>query len=149
MFWPEPRLFETSFPTPSGRARFVAVAHRTPEETPDGDYPLYLTTGRVLEQYQSGTQTRRIAALRSIPEAEIHPAICKRFGLESGGPVDLETRRGAARFMVKVSPSIREDTIFVPFHFGSEHSANRLTHAALDPTSKMPEFKVCAVRVVQ
>ena len=159
IFWPcptldhpgTPRMFTESFPTASGRARFHAVLHRSPAETLDEDYPLYLTTGRVLAQYQSGTQTRRIAELHDMapePLAEIHPATAELYGLSNGHEFTLETRRGAARFKARLSPEIRPDTVFVPFHWGNEQSANRLTNPALDPTSRMPEFKVCAVRIV-
>jgi assimilatory nitrate reductase catalytic subunit len=158
VFWPcpaedhpgTPRLFEDRFATPNGRARFHAVAHAPPAEEPDGDYPLYLTTGRVLAQYQSGTQTRRVDALtRLAPEAtaHLHPATARRHVLGEGDEVVLATRRGRARFRVRLDPGIRADTVFVPFHWSGEHSVNRLTHAALDPVSRMPEFKVCAVRL--
>jgi len=158
VFWPclsldhagTPRLFGDSFPTENGRARFHAVSHRSTAEPASPDYPLYLTTGRVLAQYQSGTQTRRVRALQELAEeplAEVHPATARAKGLASGDRVTLTTRRGAATFVVKTTSTIREDTIFVPFHWGGIQSANNLTNAALDPTSKMPEFKVCAVRI--
>jgi assimilatory nitrate reductase catalytic subunit len=158
VFWPcpaldhagTPRLFADSFPTRNGRARFHAVSHRSSAESATADYPLYLTTGRVLAQYQSGTQTRRVRALQELagePMAEIHPTTAGAAGLRSGDRVTLTTRRGVATFLVKTTSTIREDTVFVPFHWGGEQSANNLTNAALDPTSKMPEFKVCAVRI--
>jgi assimilatory nitrate reductase catalytic subunit len=158
VFWPcpdeahpgEPRLFTRSFPTPSGRARFHAVRHNAPDEETDDEYPLFLTTGRVLAQYQSGAQTRRVAKLREMidePHAEFHPRAASAHGLRDGETVNLVTRRGSAAFKVKITPGAREDTIFVPFHWGDERSVNRLTNAAPDPISRMPEFKVCAVRV--
>jgi assimilatory nitrate reductase catalytic subunit len=158
VFWPcpderhpgTPRLFADGFPTASGRARFHAVRHRKPAEDRDEDYPLYLTTGRVLAQYQSGTQTRRVAALQSIapePIAQVHPLTARRLGLRDAAPAALTTRRGTAVFTVKLTPAIREDTVFVPFHWGGDQSINRLTNPALDPGSRMPEFKICAVRV--
>ncbi len=158
VFWPcgatdgpgTPRLFMDRFPTATGRARFHAVSHQPPAEDRDASYPLYLTTGRVLAQYQSGTQTRRIAELNeSAPEpmAEMHPTAARLARVSNGERVTLTTRRGAATFTVKVTRAIREDTVFVPFHWGGEQSVNRLTNPALDPTSRMPEFKVCAVRV--
>ena len=103
-----------------------------------------------MAQYQSGTQTRRISELRRIapnPLAEIHPATARTYGLLDGERVTLATRRGEAEFRVKLTPGIRHDTIFVPFHWGGAQAANRLTNPALDPISKMPEFKVCAVRI--
>jgi assimilatory nitrate reductase catalytic subunit len=110
---------------------------------------LRLTTGRLLAQYQSGTQTRRVEALTAIaprPLAEIHPATAGRAGIGDGDAVTLTSRRGQATFTAKVTRTIREDTIFVPFHWGGAESINRLTIGALDPISRMPEFKVCAVR---
>jgi len=159
IFWPcpsedhpgTPRLFQERFPTPPGKAHFHAIRHQSPAETIDSEYPLYLTTGRVLAQYQSGTQTRRITQLRSNmpdPLAEMHPLVARRHHLSDGDPVTLATRRGTATFTVKVTSDIREDTLFVPFHWGGKQSINRLTNPALDPTSRMPEFKVCAVRIV-
>jgi assimilatory nitrate reductase catalytic subunit len=158
VFWPcptedhpgTPRLFASGFPTASGRARFHAVRHLPPAEEPDSEYPLYLTTGRWLAHYQSGTQTRRIASLIEMspePLVEMHPVTAKRLGINADDKVLLETRRDAATFRVKLTAAIREDTLFVPFHWGGSQSANRLTNDALDPTSGMPEFKVCAVRI--
>lgn len=158
VFWPcpaeehsgTPRMFQQRFHTPNGRARFFAVKHQAPVEEPDADYPLYLTTGRVLAHYQSGTQTRRVTRLQEMmkePFAEIHPTTAKHYKLANGNMVRLTTRRGNAVFKVKVTRNIREDTVFAPFHWGGLQSANRLTNPALDPTSRMPEFKVCAVRI--
>ncbi len=158
VFWPcpddghpgTPRLFADGFPTASGRARMFPVRHEEPAETPDDEFPLYLTTGRNLSQYQSGSQTRRIAELAEIspaPLAELHPSTARRYGLSDGAAVRLITRRGQADFRLKVTRGIREDTVFVPFHWAGKQAANRLTNPALDPTSRMPEFKVCAVRI--
>ena len=158
VFWPcpdvdhpgTPRLFADRFPTPSGRAAFHAVAHAVPVDNRDDQYPLYLTTGRVLAQYQSGTQTRHVPELCDAaprPLAEMHPATAKAYGIGAGDRVRLTTRRGGGTFTVKLTQSIREDTVFVPFHWGGEESINRLTSSALDPVSRMPELKVCAVRV--
>jgi assimilatory nitrate reductase catalytic subunit len=158
VFWPcpsadhpgTPRLFTDKFPTPGGRARFHAVRHLPPAEEPDREYPLYLSTGRLLAHYQSGTQTRRVGALaRLAPRAtaQLHPSTARRHDLAHGDEVTLATRRGSARFTVELSPNVREDTVFVPFHWGGEGAVNRLTNPALDPTSRMPEFKVCAVRI--
>ena len=158
VFWPcpapdhpgTPRMFADGFPTASGRARFHAVRHAAPAEEPDAEYPLYLTTGRNLAQYQSGTQTRRIAELNEMtpaPLAEMHPQTARRHGLSNGDAVRVFTRRGAADFTVKITRNIREDTVFAPFHWGGMQAVNRLTNPALDPTSRMPEFKVCAARI--
>jgi assimilatory nitrate reductase catalytic subunit len=161
VFWPcssldhpgTPRLFsDRRFPTPSGRARFHAVQHQAPAEEPSADYPLYLTTGRVTGHYNSGTKTRLVSKLTEMstePLAEIHPATARRYGLTQSDMVWLATRRDAACFKVSITPHIREDTVFVPFHWGGAQSINRLTNPALDPTSRMPEFKVCAVRMTK
>jgi assimilatory nitrate reductase catalytic subunit len=158
VFWPcptaehagTPRLFADRFATASGRARFHPTPHLPIADPRDEEFPLLLTTGRLLAQYQSGTQTRRVEALTAVsgePLAEIHPATAARAGVRDGQRLQLTTRRGAAVFTAKLTRSIREDTIFVPFHWGGPLAINRLTNAAPDPVSRMPEFKVCAVRV--
>jgi assimilatory nitrate reductase catalytic subunit len=157
VFWPCPsadhagtHLFAEHFATPSGRARFHPVRHETPAEEPDAEYPLYLTTGRALAQYQSGTQTRRVEQLAKLapePVLEINPVAARRAGVADGALVTLVSRRGTAIARARITRDIREDTVFVPFHWGGPSSINRLTNPALDPTSRMPEFKVCAVRV--
>jgi assimilatory nitrate reductase catalytic subunit len=158
VFWPcpsvdrpgTPRLFEDGFPTPDGRARFLPVEHRPVAEEVCPDYPLYLTTGRVLAQYQSGAQTRRIAPLRQVaPTAflELHPDLAIRLGVEHGDEVRVTSRRGEMRAPARLSPAIRPDTVFAPFHWAGAARINSVTNDALDPISRMPEFKVCAVRV--
>jgi assimilatory nitrate reductase catalytic subunit len=156
LFWPcpaeghpgTPRLFADGFPTVDGRARFHPVEHTGPSESPDEDYPLYLTTGRVLSHYQSGTQTRRVPTLVAAePEAfvEIHPQVAQRYGLVDGELACLRTRRGAATMRVRTNPTMRLDTVFVPFHWAGSGRANSLTNDAVDPQSKIPEFKIAAV----
>ena len=150
VFWPcptadragTPRLFETSFATPDGRARMLAVEHRPVAEDVDDDFPLYLTTGRVLSQYQSGAQTRRI--LPGEIFLEMHPDLASRMGFAEGTPVRVISRRGEVLAPARLSDTIRPDTVFAPFHYPG---VNDLTNPALDPTSRMPEFKVCAVRL--
>jgi assimilatory nitrate reductase catalytic subunit len=160
VFWPcptsdhagSPRLFADRFPTASGRARFHPTPHGDIADVRDDEFPLLLTTGRVLAQYQSGTQTQRtpeLQALAATPFAEIHPTAAAAIGVTDGDQVVLTTRRGTAQFTARVTRAIREDTIFAPFHWSGEQSANRLTHAALDPISRMPEFKVCAVKAAR
>ncbi|HZB49943.1 MAG TPA: molybdopterin oxidoreductase family protein, partial [Mycobacteriales bacterium] len=142
------RLFSERFATPDGRARFVRVEHRDPAELPDRDYPYVLTTGRLMQHYQSGTQTRRVRALmadRPDPVVELHPDLARRHGVAGHDLVELRTRRGRALFRARVTDAIRPDTLFAPFHWGGEASANALTNPALDPASRMPAFKVCAV----
>lgn len=142
VFWGGERLFATSFAHPDGRARMHAVEHRGAAEQPDDGYPIHLTTGRVLAHYQSGAQTRRV---RSLPDdgpfVELHPLLAGRLGILTGEPVRISTRRGTMTAPARVVTTIRPDTVFVPFHWVG---ANRLTNDALDPASKMPEFKVCA-----
>ncbi|GAB4081418.1 molybdopterin oxidoreductase family protein [Modestobacter muralis] len=147
-----PRLFTERFATPDGRARFHRVEHVDAHERPDAQYPYVLTTGRVLAQYQSGTQTRRSRSLQLIaptPRAELHPDLARTLGIAQGDAVELATRRGRARFHAQVTDTIRPDVVFVPFHWGGGASANALTDPALDPTSRMPAFKVCAVAVTR
>ncbi|PVG84574.1 nitrite reductase [Nocardioides gansuensis] len=153
VFWPcpdaghpgTPRMFLDSFAHPDGRARFHVVAYRGAAEQPDDDYPVHLTTGRVLAQYQSGAQTRRVKELPDTgPFVEIHPMLAGRIGAVDGEPVTLMTRRGTMTAPARVVDTIRPDTVFVPFHWVG---ANKLTNDALDPASRMPEFKACAARV--
>jgi assimilatory nitrate reductase catalytic subunit len=157
VFWPcrsethpgTPRLFETGFPTPDGKARFVRVEHRDPAELPDRQFPYVLTTGRTMQQYQSGAQTRRVKSLAAaVPEplAEIHPDLARRHGVADGDRVELRSRRGVAVLRARLSDAIRPDTIFAPFHWPG---VNALTNPALDPHSKMPAFKVCAVALTR
>lgn len=145
-----PRLFLDRFATPDGRARFVPVTHRATAEEPDAEYPLLLTTGRVVSQYQSGAQTRRVAELNAAapgPFVELHPRLAARLGAADGDPVAVVSRRGRAVAPARITGAIRPDTVFMPFHWPGEGRANTLTNPALDPTSRMPEFKSCAVRL--
>jgi assimilatory nitrate reductase catalytic subunit len=158
VFWPcpapdhpgTPRLFARRFPTPDGLARFVAVEHRPAAEEPDAAYPLYLTTGRVLAQYQSGAQTRRVAALTAVaPHAfiEVHPDTAAALSIADGETVRVVSRRGVIEAPARVVPTIRPDTVFAPFHWPDLARANNATLDALDPVSRMPGFKACAVRL--
>ena len=124
--------------------------HRPAAEEPDDAYPLYLTTGRVMAQYQSGTQTRRVAALAALaPEChvEMHPLLARHFNVVENDLVTIATRRGTCTARARITSSIRQDTIFLPFHFAGKGRANLLTSPALDPISKMPEFKICAAKI--
>ncbi|WP_270886673.1 molybdopterin oxidoreductase family protein [Pedococcus sp. 5OH_020] len=145
-----PRLFLESFPTPDGRARLVPVDHHGPQDGLRPDAPLHLVTGRVLQHYQSGAQTRRVQRLNdTVPKAyvELHPLLAARIGVAEGEPVRLTTARGAVSVPARVTDTIRPDTVFMPFHWGGRSSVNRVTNDATDPLSGMPEFKVCAVDV--
>ncbi|MGW1671194.1 molybdopterin oxidoreductase family protein [Streptomyces sp. NPDC002324] len=145
-----PRLFLDRFATDDGRARFVPVSHRAAAEEPDAEYPVLLTTGRVVAQYQSGAQTRRVDELNAAapgPFVELHPRLAERLGAVEGAPLAVVSRRGRAVAPARITTAIRPDTVFMPFHWPGEGRANTLTNPALDPTSRMPEFKTCAVRV--
>ncbi|MDA5281389.1 molybdopterin oxidoreductase family protein [Streptomyces sp. Isolate_45] len=157
VFWPcpagspgAPRLFLDRFATDDGRARFAAVTHRDAAEMPDAEYPLLLTTGRVVAQYQSGAQTRRVPELNEAapgPFVELHPRLAARLGIDDGAPLAVVSRRGRAVAPARITDTIRADTVFMPFHWPGAGRANTLTNPALDPVSRMPEFKTCAVRV--
>ena len=157
--WPNPDpdhddgpvvLFGDGFPTPNGRARFVPSAWTAAPELPDGDYPLVLNTGRLLEHWHTGSMTRRSKALDAIASeafAEMHPDDATAIGAGDGGFVRVTSRRGEIRIRLRVSTRECRGAIFIPFHF-REAAANLLTLDELDPDGKIPEFKFCAVRVV-
>ncbi|OBK44749.1 molybdopterin oxidoreductase family protein [Mycobacterium kubicae] len=160
VFWPcpspsyadTPRMFIEDFPTPDRRARFHAVEQRATPELPDDEFPYYLTTGRLLRQYQSGTQTRRVPQLAEAepePVVEMHPTLAQRLGARAGDKVRLRTRRGEVVMTTRTDTGIRPDTVFAPFHWGGAACINRLTNPELDPHSRMPSFKVCAVAVTR
>jgi assimilatory nitrate reductase catalytic subunit len=157
VFWPcragyddTPRLFLDRFFHTDGRARFHAVQFGGLPEEPCAQYPLFFTTGRVMAQYQSGNQTRRLAGLNAMSGpvfVELHPDLARDMGIGDGETLRVSSRRGEALARAKITDSIRTDTIFMPFHWGGGASANLLTLPALDPTSKMPEFKACAAKI--
>ncbi|MET7453933.1 molybdopterin oxidoreductase family protein [Streptomyces sp. NPDC005574] len=145
-----PRPFLDRFAHPDGRARFAAVDHRPPAQTPGPAFPLYATTGRVLAHYQSGAQTRRVPELMAAaPQAvvEMHPDTARRFHLAEDQLADITSAYGTTRARVRLTRAVRADTVFVPFHFPGAARANLFTGDALDPRSRMPEFKVSAVHV--
>ena len=159
VFWPcpeldhpgTPRLWEDrQFKTPDGKAHFNPTPYREPAEVTDDEYPIILTTGRVVSQYLSGTQTRRIGKLvDQYPEPllEIHPRLAAKYGIKERELVRVVTRRGSAEFPAQLVETIREDTVFVPYHWPGRKSVNQLTSGHLDPVSKIPEFKVSAARL--
>jgi assimilatory nitrate reductase catalytic subunit len=158
VYWPCPepdhpgtrRLFESSFPVQDGRALLTPVVNHLPKETISEEYPLYLTTGRVLTHYLTGVQTRRSRSLaaRDVESfMEIHPKTARKYRIEDATLVKLESRRGTIYVRSRHSSDIREDTVFVPMHWGDTQNVNKITHDALDPTCKMPGFKVCAVKI--
>lgn len=169
VFWPcpsddhpgTPRLFEPGswnpvakgagpFYFPDGKARFNVAPYTPPAEDVDDEYPIILTTGRVVSQFLSGTQTRRIGPLvNQYPEPliEMHPQLAEKLGIQDGDLATAESRRGTITLQAHVVTTIRPDTIFIPYHWPGKKSANQLTISAQDPISKIPEYKVCAVRV--
>jgi assimilatory nitrate reductase catalytic subunit len=159
VFWPcpsedhpgTPRLFEGGrFFHPDGKARFNVAEYRESGDPLDESFPIYLTTGRVVSQYLSGAQTRRIGALLAqIPEplCELHPRLAAELGVVAGDRVTVETRRGSITIGALIVKTIRPDTVFIPYHWPDGRSANVLTHRTLDPRSKIPEYKVSACRV--
>ena len=161
VFWPcptldhpgTPRLFEDGrFFHPDGKAHLMSLAWRDSGDPVDADFPVYLTTGRVVSQYLSGTQTRRIGALvdqNPEPKIEIHPKLAGPLGIKTGDWVTVTSRRNAITLQCMVVRTIRPDTIFIPYHWPGGRSANRLTHRTLDPRSKIPEFKVSACRIAK
>jgi assimilatory nitrate reductase catalytic subunit len=159
LFWPcpstehpgTPRLYENGkFGHSDGKAHFLPVEWRPSAEMPDEEYPIILTTGRVVSHFLSGTQTRRIGALvdqYSQPLCEMHPRLAEKLGISDGDFVKVESRRGNVVVRAQVVKTIRPDTVFVPYHWPLDRSANNLTVRAYDPISQIPEYKICAVRV--
>ena len=158
-----PRLFEPGsdnpiakgsgpFYFPDGKARFNTVEYAAPAEVVDEEFPVILTTGRVVSQFLSGTQTRRIGPLVEQypePRIEIHPQLAASLNIADGDWTTATSRRGEITLRAQVVKTIRPDTVFIPYHWPGVRSANRLTIAAQDPISKIPEYKVCAVRLAK
>lgn len=156
-----PRLFEPGswnpvakgagpFYFPDGKARFNVAPYEPPTEDVDADYPVILTTGRVVSMFLSGNQTRRIGPLvDQYPEPllELHPILAEKYGFDDGDWVTIESRRGSFTIRCQVVTTIRPDTVFVPYHWAGPKSVNLVTIDAQDPISKIPEYKVCAVRL--
>lgn len=158
VFWPcpseestgSPRLFADRFHHPDGRARMFAIPYQPPAEEPGGDFPFRLTSGRVVYQYLSGNQTRRLGFLNSQapdPWVELHPGAAGRLGITTGEMVRVRTMRGSMELSALVTPTIRPDVLFIPFHYGHRQAVNQLTNAAVDARVKIPEFKCCAATV--
>ncbi len=169
VFWPcpsedhtgTPRLFEPGswnvvaqgngpFFFPDGKARFNLATYAPPSEEIDEEFPIILTSGRLVSQFLSGTQTRRIGPLLDMdpePFIELHPRLADKLAIGDGMWATAETRRGRLTLKARVVATIRPDTIFVPYHWPGRRSVNRLTISAQDPISKIPEFKACAARL--
>ncbi len=142
-------VFGDGFPRPEGRARFTPASVIPPDDMPDAEYPMIMTTGRQLEHWHTGSMTRRASVLDAMePEANcsLHPSTLRKLGVEPGGMVTLTTKRGAITIMARSDRAIAPDMVFVPFAY-VEAAANVLTNPAIDPYGKIPEFKFSAVRV--
>lgn len=155
-YWPypegstgTPNLFREKFAHQDGKAKLVAVRYQEPEK-PMNPGEITLITGRLLEHYQSGAQTRRVPELaeaQPFMRAQIHPATVLAHNLSDGQKVELTNHRGRVEAVVESTTDIRIDTVFLPFHFSAQHRANILTNDATDPISAMPEFKTAIVRL--
>lgn len=158
VFWPctsedhpgTPTMFKETFGTEDGKANLAAVDWAEPGETTSNEYPLTLTTGRVVFHYLSGNQTRRVDFLMEqcpLPYIEIHPELASQYNIVNKDAVKITTRRSTMTVEARITKAIRKDTVFIPYHWGKELAVNLLTNPALDPVSRMPEFKVCAVKI--
>jgi len=142
-----PVLHTLAFPI--GKGVFHAIEYIPPAEQTDEDYPLYLTTGRIIYQYHTGTMTMKSEGLNErAPEnfVEISPSDARKYGFDNGAMAKIASRRGDITAKIRISPAAVKGTVFIPFHF-AQSAANKLTNAALDPVSKIPEYKVCAVKL--
>jgi len=142
-------VFGDGFPRPEGRAKFTPASIVAPDDVPDADYPMILTTGRQLEHWHTGSMTRRSKVLDGLePEANcsLHPSTLRRLGLAPGEHVRLSTKRGSIEIMAREDRAVAPDMVFLPFAY-VEAAANILTNPAVDPYGKIPEFKFSAVRV--
>jgi len=142
-------VFADGFPRPDGRARFTPASIIAPDDVPDAEYPMILTTGRQLEHWHTGSMTRRATVLDAVePEANcsLHPSTLRKLGVEPGGLVRLSTKRGSIEIMARMDRAVSPDMVFLPFAY-VEAAANILTNPAVDPYGKIPEFKFSAVKV--
>ena len=141
-------VFGTGFPRQNGRARFTPANIIAPDDVPDTDYPMILTTGRQLEHWHTGSMTRRASVLDAVePEANcsMHPKTLRKLGIKPGGHVRLTTKRGSIVVMDRMERAVSENMVYLPFAY-VEAAANILTNSALDPFGKIPEFKFSAVK---
>ena len=145
----DPYLYEDAFTTPNGMGYIEGVRHQPPKEVPDDEYPLILTTARLIEHYNTGTMSRRSPTLnRQHPEnfVDVHPADAERYGVADGDAVTLRSRRGEIEVRAQVTEDIKQGTVWTTPHFAAS-SANRLTNDALDERAKIPEYKAAAVAI--
>jgi predicted molibdopterin-dependent oxidoreductase YjgC len=143
-----PYLYKDGFPR--GRVPFLPVAYQPPAEVCDSEYPFILTTGRNLFQYHSGSMTRRVAPIEAHagdPYVEINPSDSGNLGIREGDIITVQSRRGELSIKARVTHRVQEGTVFIPMHY-REAAANVITNDALDPQVKIPELKVCAVRII-
>ncbi|MGR9043977.1 MAG: formate dehydrogenase subunit alpha [Gammaproteobacteria bacterium] len=144
----QPIIFTDGFPTPSGKGKFVPAEYIHADEMPDQQYPLVFITGRQLEHWHTGSMTRHSPTLDAIepdPVISIHPADLIKLGIEPGGLVTIESRRGKITAYARSETGIQQGNLFMAFCY-NEASANLITNEALDPAAKIPEFKFCAVK---
>ena len=142
-------VFADGFPRQDGRARFTPASIIAPDDAPDADYPMILTTGRQLEHWHTGSMTRRSAVLDELePEANcsLHPSTLRKLGVTPGDHIRLSTKRGTIEIMAREDRAVSPDMVFLPFAY-VEAAANILTNPAVDPYGKIPEFKFSAVKV--
>jgi formate dehydrogenase major subunit len=144
----QPVVFTDTFPREGGKARFVPVDIIPAAERPDAEFPMVLITGRQLEHWHTGSMTRRAGVLDALepdPTAQLHPLDLDALGVQPGGLLTLESRRGRVSLWARADEGTPRGAVFVAFAY-YEAAINKLTHAALDPFAKIPEFKYCAVR---
>jgi formate dehydrogenase major subunit len=142
-------MFATGYPTPSGRGKFVPAEVLPPDELPDTDWPMVLSTGRLLEHWHTGAITRRATILDHLEPAAVaslNPREMKRLDVWPGDPIRVSTRRGVIELAARSDRDVPEGMVFIPFCF-AEAAANLLTNPQLDPWGKIPEFKFCAAKV--
>ena len=142
-------VFADGFPRQDGRARFTPASIIAPDDAPDEDYPMILTTGRQLEHWHTGSMTRRSYVLDGLePEANcsLHPSTLRKLGVQPGAYIRLTTKRGSIELMAREDRAVSPDMVFLPFAY-VEAAANILTNPAVDPYGKIPEFKFSAVKV--
>jgi formate dehydrogenase major subunit len=142
-------VFSDRFPTQDGRGKIVPARITPPDERPDAEFPMVLTTGRQLEHWHTGAMTRRASTLDALepgPVANLSRGEIARLGIAPGDRIRVSTRRGSIELLARQDDAMPDGVVFIPFAY-VEAAANLLTNPALDPFGKIPEFKYCAARV--